>query len=298
MAAAVILTGGGLIVLGLNGESADAGALVPATLTPRRATTSAGASPAPTGPSPQQRAKARRAGRVKQLDAALRKVAANAPDFSVAVLDRKTGTTYAARGTATYDTASIVKTQILACMLLRAQDADRDPTSGEMALARPMIRTSDNDATTTLFQRLGGRRAISTCNRRLGLTRTTVDSSWGLTRTTVLDQVTLLSKLVDPSGPLDAGSRRTAFTLMNTVVEEQSWGVPSIARTGETTIVKNGWDTRTADDGRWVVNSIGRITSGDVDVSVAVLSHDNASRESGIALIERVAMLTRQHLRY
>ena len=41
-----------------------------------------------------------------------------------------------------YDTASIVKAQILACMLLKAQDAGRRPTAAEMKLARPMIRLS------------------------------------------------------------------------------------------------------------------------------------------------------------
>lgn len=313
LAAALILSGGGLIGWGLNGENGADGP-VPRALTagdgpssrassPGRSSpgpSSPGAPAAPTGPSPAQAAKAERAKRVKQLDAALKKVAADAPDFSAAVLDKKTGETYVYRGTATFDTASIVKAQILACILLRAQDADRAPSSSEMALAKPMIRLSDNDATTALFQRLGGRSALSRCNKRLGLTRTVVNSAWGLTRTTAFDQLKLLSEFVDPKGPLDADSRKTAFGLMSTVDEAQDWGVPSIARPGEITTVKNGWDTRTADGGLWVVNTIGRVTSadGEVDVSVAVLSDHNTSEASGRALVQRIAKLTRQYLKY
>ena len=62
--------------------------------------------------------------------------------------------------------------------------------------------------------------------------------------------------------------------------------------------MKNGWDTRSADGGLWAVNTIGRVTSDDVDVSVAVLSHDNTSMENGIALVQKVAKLTRQYLQY
>jgi hypothetical protein len=86
---------------------------------------------------------------------------------------------------------------------------------------------------------------------------------------------------------------------MNTVDDAQDWGVPAVAKPDETTIVKNGWDTRSADGGLWAVNTVGRVTSSDdVDVSVAVLSHNNKSMEGGIALVQKVAKLTRQYLKY
>nr|WP_041832714.1 serine hydrolase [Actinoplanes sp. N902-109] len=295
----MILGGGGLIALGMHdGSSGGGGGLLPSSLSLGDDGPSPTASPSPTGPSPEELARIERAKREKALDSALKKVAADAPDFSVAVLDRKTGETYAYRGTTKYDTASIVKVQVLACMLLQAQDDDRDPTSGEMALAKPMIRLSDNNATTSLFSHLGGRPAVQKCDKRLGLTQTTVSSSWGNTRTTVNDQVKLLSQLVDKDSPLDAASRKTAFTLMSTVNEAQDWGVPSVAEAGETTTVKNGWDTRKADGGLWVINTIGRVTSDDTDVSIAVLSHDNQSMPAGQRLVEKVAGLTRKYLKY
>jgi hypothetical protein len=245
-------------------------------------------------------AKAKRAAQVKKLNAALEKVADSAPPFSVAVLDKKTGERYAYRGTAAYDTASIVKAQILACMLLHDQSAGHSPTSGEMALATPMIHLSDNTAATSLFQHVGGRSAVQSCDGKLGLTHTVVNSAWGLTRTTANDQIKLLSEFVDTSGPLTSASRKTIFSLMSTVSSAQRWGVPSIAKSGETATVKNGWDTRSSDGGLWVINTIGRVVSGDgdVNVSVAVLSHDNKSMSSGMSLVQRVAKLTRQYLDY
>jgi len=291
--------GATLIGLGMRTDSGGTGGgLLPSSLTfgdepPPKV------SPSPTGPSKEELAARERAKRVKALDAALEKFAATAPEFSVAVLDKKTGERYSYRGTTKYDTASIVKVQVLACALLKAQDAGRKLSSTELSLAKPMIRLSDNNATTALFNRLGKASAVGKCNRRLGLKQTTVNSAWGLTRTTVNDQVKLLSELVDKKGPLKAGSRKQAFTLMNTVDDAQDWGVPAVAKAGETTTVKNGWDTRTKDGGLWAVNTVGRVTGDDdVDVSVAVLSHNNQSLDGGISLVEKVAGLTRQHLKY
>jgi beta-lactamase class A len=258
------------------------------------------AKPSPTGPSPAQLEKTKRAGQVKKLNAALEKLADSSPEFSVAVLNKKTGERYAYRGTVAYDTASIVKAQILGCMLLHDQDAGHGPTSSEMSLATPMIRLSDNDAATDLFSHVGGHSAVGKCDRRLGLTHTVVNSAWGLTRTTADDQIKLLSEFVNTAGPLRASSRKTILTLMSTVSSGQRWGIPSIARSGETATNKNGWDTRSADDGLWAINTIGRITAADghVNVSVAVLSHDNHSMSAGVALVQKVAKLTRQYLAY
>ncbi|WP_306209751.1 serine hydrolase [Actinoplanes sp. RD1] len=300
VAAVVILGGGSLIALGLRGDGGGSGGgLLPSSLTLGDESPTPSASPSPTGPTPEELAAAARAKQVKALDKALKKLDADSPEFSVAVLDKTTGQKYAYRGTEKYETASIVKVQVMACMLLEAQEKDREPTAGEMDLAKPMIRLSDNNATTSLFTHLGGRTAINACNAKLGLTQTTVSSSWGLTKTTVDDQVKLLGELVDTKGPLDAGSRKTAFGLMNSVDETQTWGVPAAGRTGETTTVKNGWLSRSTDNNLWIINTVGRITGDDdTNVSIAVLSHNNATMDSGITLVEKVAKLTRTYLKY
>jgi beta-lactamase class A len=254
--------------------------------------------PSPTGPSPEELAVAKRAAQVKALDAALTKYAATAPEFSVAVLDRKTGRKYSFRGTKTYETASIVKVQVLACLLLSAQDAHRELRGSEVALAQLMIRESDNDATTDLFEKLGRQAAIGKCNKRLGLTATKVNGSWGLTRTTADDQVKLLSQLVDDKSPLNESSRHWAFTLMSAVDRDQDWGVPAVKESGETATVKNGWLPRSTEGNKWIVNTVGRVTGDDTDVSIAVLSHGNVSMPGGIKVVEKAAKLTRQYLAY
>jgi hypothetical protein len=297
LATAVVVTGVSLIGVGLRSEGA-AGTLPiagsfdvvkkPAAVAP--VTTAA-------GPDPAEVARQQRERRVKALDKALKAYAAGVPEFSVAVLDRRTGALYSYRGAETYETASVVKVQVLACLLLQAQDADRKLSSNEMSLAKRMIRVSDNDATTALYGRLGRVGGLSSCNRRLGLSSTTVSSSWGLTRTTVEDQMKLLSELVDKKGPLDASSRGVAFDLMTTVVEDQDWGVSAPARAGERVAIKNGWLQRSTEGGRWIINSVGRI-SGGADVSIAVLSHGHGTQDGGIAVVEDIAKLTRKHLKW
>jgi beta-lactamase class A len=256
------------------------------------------ASPKPTGPTPEELAAQERAKRTKALDAALTKYAATVPEFSVAVLDRRTGQRYSFRGTERYETASVVKVQVLACLLLTAQDDDRELTANELSLAKSMIRLSDNNATTALFRSLGRQTGISACNKRLGLSQTRVNSAWGLTRTTVNDQVKLLAELTDRKGPLDAGSRKLADTLMSTVNKAQDWGVPAAAQPEEKFTVKNGWLPRSTENNRWIINSVGRITDGDTDVSIAVLSHLNGTMDGGIAVVEKATKLTRQYLKY
>ncbi len=296
MAAVGVLGGAGLVGVGMT--HGDSGGALPLSGTFRDQPAATKATPTPTGPSPEELAAQERAKRVTALNAALKKYAATVPEFSVAVLDRKTGQKYSYRGTEKYETASVVKVQVLACLLLTAQDNQRDLTSNELALAKRMIRLSDNDATTSLFAKLGKASAITRCNKRLGLTQTTVNSAWGLTRTTVDDQVKLLSELVDTKGPLDQDSRDLAHELMSTVDEEQDWGVPAAARTGEKFTVKNGWLPRSTENNRWIINTVGRITGDDTDVSIAVLSHGHASMSGGIAVVEKAAKLTRQYLKY
>ena len=305
MAAFAILGGVGLVGVGMM-RGGDGGGVLPLAGT-FNDSPSPTAAPTPTGPSPEELAAQKRAAQVKALNAALKKYAATVPEFSVAVLDRTTGQLYSFRGTERYETASVVKVQVLACLLLTAQDNDRDLTSTEVSLAKRMIRASDNDATSSLFSRLGRASAIGKCNKRLGLTQTTVASSWGLTKTTVNDQVKLLAKLVDTKGPLDAESRDFAFDLMSTVDPDQDWGVPAVAKAGEKKTVKNGWLPRSTEGNRWIINTVGRVAgddtgdtgdTGDADVSIAVLSHGHSSMSGGIKVVEKAAKLTRQYLKY
>ncbi|MER5794369.1 serine hydrolase [Streptomyces sp. NPDC001980] len=186
-----------------------------------------------------------------------------------------------------YDTASIVKVDILAAMLLHARDHRRALTARESAEAQVMIRDSDNNAATALWRAIGEAPGLTSANKRLGLTQTQGGPGglWGLTRTTAADQIRLLRAIFGTGPtPLDAASRNRIATLMTEIAADQSWGVSAAADSGWA--LKNGWLMRTT-TGRWDINSIGRITTGGHHYLVAVLSDGNASMPAGVNLVER-----------
>ncbi|MEU2420953.1 serine hydrolase [Streptomyces sp. NPDC007851] len=188
-----------------------------------------------------------------------------------------------------YDTASIVKVDILAALLLHARDHRRDLTARESAQAEVMIRDSDNTAADALWRAIGRAPGLESANKRLGLTSTTggPDGRWGLTRTTAGDQIRLLRAVFGTGGTvLDAPSRNRIRTLMTQISADQSWGVSAAADSGWA--LKNGWLMRNA-TGLWDINSVGRVTAGGHHYLVAVLSDGNASMPDGVQLVERAA---------
>ncbi|MEU8675767.1 serine hydrolase [Streptomyces sp. NPDC048560] len=188
---------------------------------------------------------------------------------------------------ATYDTASIVKVNVLVALLLLVQDERRELSGAEHGFAEAMIRRSDNTSATRLWRVIGGAEGLDAANARLGLTSTTAANAWGLTRTTASDQVRLLRAVFGPAGesPLSPDSRAYVGELMGEVEADQQWGV-SAAGTGWS--LKNGWMPRTT-TGLWDVNSIGRVVADGRSHLVAVLSDGHATKEAGIALVESVA---------
>ncbi|MEV8226508.1 serine hydrolase [Streptomyces sp. NPDC079167] len=209
---------------------------------------------------------------------------ADGADVSVAVLDTESGAR-AAYGDGAYDAASIVKVDILAALLLKAQDEDRELNGAEQAYAEAMIRRSDNTSATELLKVLGGEEALDAANGRLGLTGTRAAHAWGLTQTTAADQVRLLEAVSGTDSELSAASRAYITELMGQVEADQRWGVSAA---GTDAVLKNGWMPRTT-TGLWDVNSIGRVTSGGHTLLVAVLSRGHATKEGGIDLVESVA---------
>ncbi|MFC0532764.1 serine hydrolase [Phytohabitans kaempferiae] len=212
-------------------------------------------------------------------------VRANGGRISVALHDRVTGAGLAV-GTRQFRTASIVKVDILAALLLE----DDTLTATQRTLATEMITVSDNDAASRLFRTVGGVAGLNRANTAFGMKETRANSAWGVTTTTAADQVRLLRSICDGKGPLSAPAAKFVLGLMTEVVEEQRWGVPAAAPAGASGVwVKNGWVPVSADDNLWVVNSIGRITEEGHDWLLAVLSDHHATQEKGIELVERAA---------
>ncbi|MEY9871627.1 beta-lactamase class A [Streptacidiphilus sp. MAP12-33] len=233
----------------------------------------------------------------QNLDSAL---AAAAGHAAVSVADLGTGATLSRGDTGhLFVTASIVKADILAALLLRCQDEGSVLTADQRELATLMIEQSDNDAATSLLEELGGAGALDAANARLGLHRTTAGTGgyWGLTTTTSADQLALLRQIFGSgaSSRLSTASRNYVRSLMGDVEADQDWGVSAAAGAGDDYALKNGWLPRSA-TGLWVVNSIGEVDRDGHTYLVAVLSDGNPSMADGISLVESVAEAAVQEL--
>ncbi|MFK3979282.1 serine hydrolase [Micromonospora sp. NPDC050397] len=216
---------------------------------------------------------------------------------AISVRDLST-TTDLTIGSRAFQTASIVKVDILAALMLRLQDQGRQITAADRERARKMIVISDNDSATALFNKIGGVSGLNAANKKLGLTQTKADVHWGMTSTTSGDQIKLLSDISGTDGPLTPTSRELILDLMGQVDSTQRWGVPAAASTATTDVfVKNGWVPDDANKGRWQVNSIGRLVEPGHDWLIAVLSDDHVKQADGIKLIEQVVKYTMGELR-
>jgi Beta-lactamase enzyme family len=246
-----------------------------------KATKSAKASPSATA-----KPVTRQASRQQELDDAMGSlISGDDGHAAVAVDDLTTGETAAYNGDDDqFVTASIVKVDILATLLYQNQSL----TAEEQELATTMIENSDNDSASDLYDDAGGASAIDAANKAFGLTDTTVGTGgyWGLTTTTVEDQIRLLRQVFTSSFVLSSASRDYIQGLMSQVEDDQQWGVPAAADSGTAFMVKNGW---LPNPDLWEINSIGEITHDGQRMLVTVLSEDNSSEYSGISLVEQIA---------
>ncbi|MGW0996155.1 serine hydrolase [Streptomyces sp. NPDC002523] len=279
------LTAGGTVYVKARahaGAHAVSSAASPSATPSGRATEEASVEPA-TEPSPSA------VDRKALLSAAMRTVRVPAgAEVSVAVLDLDSGAG-AAFGDAVFDTASIVKVDILAALLLQTQDAGRRLTEAEKAYATKMVENSDNASASALWRTIGRARGLDAANERFGLTATSGGDGelWGLTQTTAGDQLVLLRQVFGQDSVLSAASRTYVQGLMKQVEADQQWGI-SAAAAGGSWALKNGWLARST-TGLWVVNSIGRVTVDGTAYLVAVLSKGTVSQGEGRALVEAAA---------
>jgi len=207
---------------------------------------------------------------------------------SAAVLDLESGDS-AVHGDGAFDTASIVKVDILAALLLRHQEAGTQLSAREKAYATTMIENSDNASASALWDIIGKAAGLDAANKKFGLTGTEGGDGalWGLTQTTAADQLTLLQQVFGDDSELSETSRSYLQGLMGRIAADQHWGV-SAAADGSGWALKNGWLPRST-TGLWDVNSIGRVTVDGHAYLVAVLSKGNTTQTKGISLVEAAA---------
>jgi hypothetical protein len=204
-------------------------------------------------------------------------------NLAVGVVNRSTGAV-ASYGTGRhFHTASIMKVDILATLLLQRQESGTALTSDDEVLARRMIEASDDGAATRLWRLAGATGGIAAADTRLGLRHTTPGSGdyWGLTRTTIGDQLRLLRDLTSARSPLDSGARAYELSLLRNVGAGQRWGVSATAG-GGAVAVKDGWLPDGSSRIR-VLNSVGELQHDGQRLLMVVLSSDQPTEAAGIA---------------
>lgn len=144
---------------------------------------------------------------------------------SAAVLDLESGDS-AVYGDGAFDTASIVKVDILAALLLRHQKAGTQLSAREKAYATTMIENSDNTSASALWDLVGKASGLDAANKKFGLTGTEGGEGalWGLTQTTAADQLTLLQQVFGDGSELSETSRSYLQGLMDRIEADQQWG--------------------------------------------------------------------------
>lgn len=251
----------------------------PATTAPTTAPSAAPTTPAPTAPPTPT-----------SFAAAIAAIVDPAPSHgAVAVADLTTGASDSyADGGHLFDTASIVKLDILSTLLYQHQQSGRPLTAAEQAYATTMIENSDNDAASALFDDVGDVAGLTAANQVFGLTDTTVGSAWGLTTTDPTDQVKLLKQVFAPDSVLTADSQAYIHGLMSNVEGDQRWGVSAAASPGTSFLLKNGWLPNSS-TGLWTINSIGEVTYDGHLLLIAVQTDGSSDMDSGVAFNEQIA---------
>ena len=211
------------------------------------------------------------------------------------VSDQSNGLNCYLNTTRHFDSASVVKVEILGTLLREAETQHRKLTASEVRLATAMITRSDNDAASALWAHVG-RGRLRYFLGRAGMSQTHLgpDGYWGLTQITAHDEMLLLTLLMYPNRVLDTASRNFALGLMARVIPAQRWGVPAGAPADLTVHVKNGW-LPLATHG-WRIHSIGCFTGHHRGYRIVVLTQDNPTMSYGITTIQRAAEVIHRQL--
>jgi hypothetical protein len=202
-------------------------------------------------PMPQAPPKAPSAG-FDGLDARTRQAVADAAnagaDMSVVVLDRNTGQTVSSGSGSSFPIASVVKLFIADELLLRDSRGEATLSPADRKTLDVMLRSSDDGAAQTFWDRLGGNAVIARVKARYGLGGTTApwNGHWDVTTSTASDLVRYYKMLLDGSGGLPA---EQAAIIMGNLARStptgidgypQRFGIPE-GLYAEPVAVKQGW---------------------------------------------------------
>lgn len=209
--------------------------------------------------------------------------------FTAAIYDSVTGCEYTFRPEQRITTASVLKAEILAGVLLRAQREGRGLTPWEHSQVVPMIRYSADPEASALWSSLGGVAGMRAIDRTLGLAGTTQAAPWGLTLTTAHDRNTVLrAMLLGAGGHFSAASSARARSYMLDVTPSQRWGITAGVPTSWNVPLKNGFFPSQCC--RWRTNTSGVVERpGRGAYALTVLSDGWPTEAQGIAAVDHVS---------
>jgi hypothetical protein len=218
-----------------------------------------------------------------------------------AVYDLSTGRQWTLGQQAPQPEASVVNLEILEAALNQRMTQRTVMSLTEQQLSPPMIEQSDDDAAAALWGDAGGARGMRAFDHKAGLARTSPSTclrchgfsgpGWQLTTSTPQDQLTLLRRLVQPSGVLDSNDRKYALYLLENVMPSQRWGITGGVPGRVTVALKNGSLKLNGGSG-WQVNSVGWVSGGGRNYLMAVLAAGNPSEQYGIDTLSHLGAMT------
>jgi len=208
--------------------------------------------------------------------------------FTAAVHDHRSGCRYHLNPGLQITTASVIKAQVLAGVLLSAQQAKRLVTTREGNDIRLMMHYSHNrPPTSRLYQQLGSAEGMEELDQLFGIAGTTHSAWYGRTLSTAEDRTRLVEQLLIGGGPLNQRSVHTAWRWMSNVSVAQSWGITAGLPHGYRAALKNGFYPTSGAGWRLGTTGVIRDRNGGA-YAVTVMTDNNPSESAGIALVEQI----------
>ena len=169
-------------------------------------------------------------------------------DITVLILDRETNQLISNGNTTTIAIASVAKLFIADDLLLQEAKGQTELSAADRKALDVMLRSSDDNAAETFWNRSGGNAIITRVSARYGLKSTAPPSNgrWWNTISTAADLVRYYDMLLDGSGGLPP--ERASIILSNLAQSTpmgidgypQRFGIPD-GISGEPVAVKQGW---------------------------------------------------------
>jgi hypothetical protein len=184
---------------------------------------------------------------------------------------------------AVYSSASLVKAMLLTAYLNQGSVRGRRLHPTDRRLLGPMIRVSDNDAASAVYERIGSG-ALARLASRAGMTRFETNPVWGGCQVSARDQARFFYRL---RSLLPKRHRSYALGLLARIVAPQRWGIPRASPPGWRVHFKGGWYQ---DEDSWRVHQAALLREGTRRLSVAVLSSGAPTFGYGAATVEGVAV--------